>query len=160
MSFSDEMRLVQVLANLFNNAIKFTEHGEVKLLVDAIALSQTDALVRFKVTDTGIGIAADKQGILFKAFTQADDSMTRKYGGSGLGLSICQQIIKLLGGEISLKSALGQGSELSFVLPFKRVIKKELIQQKLLTGITICAIKQNLTASFIETVTNMAGTFL
>jgi len=156
---SDEMRLVQVFANLFNNAIKFTEHGEVKLLVDTIALSKEDALVRFKVTDTGIGIAADKQGVLFKAFTQADDSMTRKYGGSGLGLSICQQIIKLLGGEITLKSVLGQGSELSFVLPFKRVIKKDLVQQKLLAGITICAIKQNLTASFMETVTNMAGDF-
>jgi len=157
--FSDEMRLVQVLANLFNNAIKFTEHGEVKLIVDTIALSQNDALVRFKMTDTGIGIAADKQGILFNAFTQADDSMTRKYGGSGLGLSICQHIIKLLGGEISLKSTLGQGSELSFVLPFKRVIKKELAQQKLLTGIHICAIKQDLSATLIDTINHMAGQF-
>jgi len=157
--YSDEMRLVQVLANLFSNAIKFTEHGEVKLIVDTIGLSQDDALVRFKMIDTGIGIAADKQGMLFKAFTQADDSMTRKYGGSGLGLSICQQIIKLLGGEISLKSTLGQGSELSFVLPFKQVNNEEELQQTLLADISICAIKQDLPVSFIKTVTEMAGHF-
>ena len=155
--FSDEMRLVQVISNLFNNAIKFTEHGEIKLTVDTIALSENDTLVRFKMIDTGIGIAKDKQGSLFEAFTQADDSMTRKYGGSGLGLSICQQIIKLLGGEITLKSKLGQGSELSFVLPFKRVLTPDSVDDTLLSDITLCVIGQNLSASFIETVTSMSG---
>ncbi|MCW8832575.1 MAG: ATP-binding protein, partial [Colwellia sp.] len=116
---TDEMRLIQVISNLLNNAIKFTEQGEVALLIDSVGQSETNALVRFKVKDTGIGIAKNKQGHLFEAFSQADISMTRKYGGSGLGLSICQQIVKLLGGEINLQSDLGQGCEFSFILPFK-----------------------------------------
>lgn len=118
---SDEMRLVQVLANLFNNAIKFTEQGQIKLTIDVLSSNETEVHVQFRVSDTGIGIASDKQSHLFTAFSQADESMTRKYGGSGLGLSICQQIIKLLGGEIRLTSHLGEGSELSFVLPLQRV---------------------------------------
>ena len=116
---SDEMRLVQVLANLLNNAIKFTAQGKITLSVDSLITNEKGTQVRFRVTDTGIGIASDKQGHLFNAFSQADESMTRKYGGSGLGLSICQQIIKLLGGKISLSSQLGKGCELSFILPLQ-----------------------------------------
>ncbi len=118
---SDEMRLVQVLANLFNNAIKFTEQGTITLIVEVLSSKDHIKQVRFRMIDTGIGIACNKQGHLFKAFSQADKSMTRKYGGSGLGLSICQQIIKLMGGEISLSSELGKGCELSFVLPMQLV---------------------------------------
>ena len=177
---SDEMRLVQVLANLFNNAIKFTEQGEIKLIVDALSANDSEVQVRFRVIDTGIGIASDNQSHLFNAFSQADESMTRKYGGSGLGLSICQQIIKLLGGEISLTSELGQGSELSFVIPLQRaqfectnkVIADTLFKsnhhytegvsslpveltEPLITGITIYAINQKLSASFVESITQM-----
>ncbi len=119
--FSDEMRLVQVLSNLLNNAIKFTAQGEISLAVDVIAKSEEDSLIRFCVTDTGIGIAKEKQARLFEAFMQADESMTRLYGGSGLGLSICQRIVKLLGGEIKLTSDTNQGAEFSFVIPFKSV---------------------------------------
>ncbi|TPH12188.1 ATP-binding protein [Litorilituus lipolyticus] len=147
--FSDEMRLVQVIANLFNNAIKFTEQGSISLTVDNIGKGEDNVLVRFRMKDTGIGIAKDKQGLLFKAFSQADESMTRKYGGSGLGLSICQQIIKLLGGEISLKSALGEGSELSFVLPFK-LANSEIKPEP--QEVSICNLKQKLTNSFIDTI--------
>jgi PAS domain S-box-containing protein len=156
---SDEMRLVQVLSNLFNNAIKFTEQGEVALLIDVIDLNATNALVSFKVKDTGIGIARDKQGHLFEAFTQADISMTRKYGGSGLGLSICQQIVKLLDGEITLKSSPDDGSEFSFILPFSLPSKE--VKQRLnvdqqaidrLGSIKFCVIKQTLSPSYIETI--------
>ncbi|MFT7005853.1 MAG: PAS domain S-box-containing protein [Colwellia sp.] len=160
---SDEMRLVQVLSNLFNNAIKFTEHGEVALLIDVIDLSTTNALVHFKVKDTGIGIATNKQGHLFEAFTQADLSMTRKYGGSGLGLSICQQIVKLLGGEITLQSSPGDGSEFNFTLPFKLPshkvkqglnVEQQAIDQ--LGPINFCVIKQTLSPSYIETIENLS----
>jgi PAS domain S-box-containing protein len=160
---SDEMRLVQVISNLLNNAIKFTEQGEVALLIDVIDLSESRAVVRFKVKDTGIGIASDKQGHLFEAFAQSDISMTRKYGGSGLGLSICQQIVKLLGGEITLQSSFGDGSEFSFILPFSLPCKD--VKQSLnfdqsaidnLGKINLCVIKQNLSQSFIETVESFA----
>lgn len=160
---SDEMRLVQVLSNLLNNAIKFTEHGEVALLIDVVDLSTTNALIRFRVKDTGIGIASDKQGHLFEAFSQADISMTRKYGGSGLGLSICQQIVKLLGGEITLKSSLGDGAEFSFILPFSlpdENVKQDLnIHQNAVDNIGIidlCFIKQTLSPSYIETIEDLS----
>lgn len=159
---SDEMRLVQVLSNLLNNAIKFTEQGEISLIIDSIGLSDTNALVRFKVKDTGIGISKDNQAHLFEAFSQADISMTRKYGGSGLGLSICQQIVKLLGGEITLKSDLGEGCEFNFLLPFslpsKSVIEKSNFHQALKSSTTIhlCAIKQKLSVTFIETADNLS----
>ena len=115
---TDEMRLVQVISNLLNNAIKFTELGEVALFIESIGQGESNALIRFRVKDTGIGIAQNQQSHLFEAFSQADISMTRKYGGSGLGLSICQQIVKLLGGEITLSSDIGKGCEFSFILPF------------------------------------------
>jgi signal transduction histidine kinase/BarA-like signal transduction histidine kinase len=161
---SDEMRLVQVLANLFNNAIKFTEQGEIKLTVEALSVADTVAQLRFCVSDTGIGIASHNQSHLFNAFSQADESMTRKYGGSGLGLSICQQIIKLLGGKISLVSELGHGSELSFVLPFQRILldspelKSNLpseLNQPLISGISVYTVNQELSSSFIQSIAKM-----
>ena len=163
MLMSDEMRLVQVLSNLLNNAIKFTEQGEISLLIDAVDLSESTAQIQFKVLDTGIGIAKDKQGQLFEAFTQADISMTRKYGGSGLGLSICQQIVKLLGGEITLKSDLGIGCEFSFVIPFSlpnEEVKHKLALQNAVNNehqvIHLCIINQTLSKSCIETIDNLA----
>ncbi|GAA6170527.1 hypothetical protein NBRC116592_01970 [Colwellia sp. KU-HH00111] len=160
---SDEMRLVQVLSNLLNNAIKFTEQGEISLLIDTIDLNETTALIRFIVSDTGIGIATDKQGQLFEAFTQADISMTRKYGGSGLGLSICQQIVKLLGGEITLKSELGGGCEFSFVIPFPVPDKKVVQQLTLINAVNnqlgtvhLVVVNQSLSVSCIETISSLA----
>ncbi len=149
---SDEMRLVQVLTNLLNNAIKFTENGHVKLLVDAISVNQTIAQTRFSVIDTGIGIAQNNQTNLFEAFTQADQSMTRQYGGSGLGLSICQQIIKLLGGEISLKSTLGQGSEFSFTLPLDIAKATTAVDYNICKErkFSLCVINQDIPQSLIE----------
>jgi signal transduction histidine kinase len=161
---TDEMRLIQVLSNLLNNAIKFTEQGEVALIIDTIGQSENNALVRFKVKDTGIGIARDKQGHLFEAFSQADISMTRKYGGSGLGLSICQQIVKLLGGEISLQSDLGQGCEFSFILPLSipaQVTKQKSMEQggaesELSTVLTLATIGQELSVTCLDTIDSLA----
>ena len=137
---SDEMRLVQVISNLLNNAVKFTHQGSIRIAIEPMlaefnekseCLASTNessngksnekeqyVFVKFRITDTGIGIAKDKQSHLFDVFRQADESTTRKYGGSGLGLSICQQIVNLLGGKITLDSYLDQGSEFSFTLPF------------------------------------------
>ncbi|AZQ85681.1 response regulator [Colwellia sp. Arc7-635] len=119
---TDTMRLVQVLSNLLNNAIKFTERGKVQLSVSlscgVTKLSDADNVaILFKVKDTGIGIEKAKQSGLFEAFKQADESMTRVYGGTGLGLSICQHIAQLLGGEINIESELGQGAEFTLALP-------------------------------------------
>ena len=115
---TDEMRLIQVLTNLIQNSVKFTEQGEITIKADLVSQNNNKATIRFIIKDTGIGIAAEKQSHLFEAFKQADESMTRQYGGSGLGLSICQQIVHLLAGEISLKSELNQGCEFTVELPF------------------------------------------
>ncbi len=103
----DPVRLNQILTNLINNAIKFTENGEVKLSVDIITKDEKTINLRFVVQDTGIGIAEDKIESVFESFTQASSDTTRKYGGTGLGLTISKQLIELQGGTISLLSKLG-----------------------------------------------------
>lgn len=116
----DPVRLNQILTNLINNAIKFTENGEVKLSVDIVGEDEKTINLRFVVQDTGIGIAEDKIESIFESFTQASSDTTRKYGGTGLGLTISKQLIELQGGSISLISKLGEGSSFSFVLPVRR----------------------------------------
>lgn len=119
----DHGRLQQVLLNLANNAIKFTAAGEIRLRVTALKGSNGDAnisRVRFEVSDTGIGIAEEDQSLLFKPFSQVDSSVTRKFGGVGLGLSLCKKFVELMGGTIGIQSALGEGSTFWFILPFRR----------------------------------------
>lgn len=119
----DPTRLKQILINLVDNAIKFTDKGEVKLIIanETAGGSQANAagtLIRFTVKDTGVGIPEAKKGRIFESFSQADSSIVRKYGGSGLGLTICKGYVEAMGGKIWVESSVGQGSSFIFTVPF------------------------------------------
>lgn len=115
----DPIRVRQVLINLLSNAIKFTEEGEVALTVEKVRENRNKIWIRFSIQDTGIGIAEDQLARLFMPYTQGDASTTRKYGGTGLGLTITQQLIELMGGHIGVESKLGEGSVFRANLPFR-----------------------------------------
>lgn len=117
----DSLRLKQVLTNLINNAVKFTRQGHVMLRVNVQNQDQEHLVLAFAVEDTGPGIPPDQVERLFRPFTQADASTTRRFGGSGLGLSICQRLVKKMGGEISVTSQSGSGSCFSFYASFERL---------------------------------------
>jgi PAS domain S-box-containing protein len=115
----DPTRLRQVLLNLVGNAIKFTEFGDVSLRVTHDEDPAHPTALRFTISDTGIGISGEKLSRVFEQFTQADSSTTRRYGGSGLGLTISKRLVELMGGRIRVQSTIGQGSVFDFVLPFE-----------------------------------------
>jgi CheY-like chemotaxis protein len=108
------MRLKQILINLVGNAIKFSDHGQITVRARAVEKTNTGVLLRIDVTDQGIGISPEQQRRLFHAFTQADDSMTRKYGGTGLGLVIAKNFAMLMGGDAGVESTPGVGSTFWF----------------------------------------------
>ncbi len=118
---SDPTRLGQLLTNLVSNAIKFTNQGHVILSCRMIAEKQDSVILRFKVADTGIGIEKDRLDYLFDMFTQADSSTTRRFGGTGLGLTICKRIASLMGGTIEVESELGHGTTFTFQVEIQKV---------------------------------------
>ncbi|HWN48081.1 MAG TPA: ATP-binding protein, partial [Steroidobacteraceae bacterium] len=113
----DPIRLRQVLGNLVNNAVKFTESGAVLLAVAVVPGDTPEAILEFSVTDTGVGVAPEEQKRIFEAFEQADGSVTRKFGGTGLGLAISRQFVELMHGTMGLTSEPGRGSRFSFRIP-------------------------------------------
>jgi len=119
---TDRLRLDQVLRNLLSNALKFTSQGQIE--VNISAHPQKKNFITFSVKDSGIGIAKDKQLVIFEAFQQADGSTRRKYGGTGLGLSISREIAKLLGGELSVESEPNEGSEFKLTIPTRKLTEE------------------------------------
>jgi signal transduction histidine kinase len=111
---SDRKKITRVLVALLSNAYKFTQHGEV-----AVAVEVSNGRVRYRVQDSGIGIAPEAQQLVFEEFRQVDGSMTRRYGGSGLGLALAQRLARTLGGEIELSSVPGEGATFTVELPLE-----------------------------------------
>jgi signal transduction histidine kinase/CheY-like chemotaxis protein len=148
----DPSRLRQVLVNLVGNAIKFTETGEVVVTVDQLTESDFETTLRFTVSDTGIGISKDNQNKIFERFTQADSSTTRRFGGTGLGLTITKQLVELMGGHISLDSEPGKGSTFGFSLTFQMQQMVRKVQPKKITSledIRVLVVDDNLTNRII-----------
>jgi signal transduction histidine kinase/DNA-binding response OmpR family regulator len=143
---ADPGRLRQVVTNLLGNALKFTEHGEVGLRVGSEGESGDGVTLHFVVTDTGIGIPAEKQHLIFEAFSQADSSMARKYGGTGLGLTISARLVALLGGRIWLESEPGRGSTFHFTAQAKAAAGEPgppSVESDPLEAVTVLAVDDN-----------------
>lgn len=117
----DPVRINQVLSNLVSNALKFTERGSVAVTARRAHSADGSCIIEFAVADTGIGIPADKQARIFEAFSQADQSTTRKFGGTGLGLAICRRLVSAMGGELGVVSRDGKGSRFFFTLPTREI---------------------------------------
>ncbi|BBM86044.1 PAS domain S-box protein [Candidatus Uabimicrobium amorphum] len=132
---SDVVRVRQILTNLINNAIKFTEEGQITISIEKISQKDEVIRLRFMVKDTGIGIAKEKVSSIFKAFSQEDTSIARKYGGSGLGLAICSRLVKLLDGKIWVESMEQIGSQFFFTLPVIAARKRPLKSTKTLNKV-------------------------
>jgi two-component system sensor histidine kinase/response regulator len=144
----DSGRLRQIVINLVGNAIKFTEQGEVTLRVEQESLEGETVYLHFTVSDTGIGIGEDKQATIFEAFTQADGSTARRYGGTGLGLTISRRLVELMGGRIWLESEPGRGSTFHFSARFgvgKKLPAADCPEQRSLAGVAVLVVDDNAT---------------
>jgi signal transduction histidine kinase/DNA-binding response OmpR family regulator/HPt (histidine-containing phosphotransfer) domain-containing protein len=142
----DPLRLGQVLSNLASNAIKFTETGEVVVSVKVVSREEENVILRFSVKDTGVGLSEEQIGKLFQSFAQADGSTSRKYGGTGLGLTICKRLVEMMGGEIRVESEPGKGSTFIFTALFgiQKKKQKRLLEPSLdLKGMNILVVDDN-----------------
>ncbi|MFC1848918.1 response regulator [candidate division CSSED10-310 bacterium] len=148
----DPLRLGQVLINLTNNALKFTDHGEVSISVELVDVINNKTRVEFAVADSGIGISRNQISTLFEAFTQADGSTTRKYGGTGLGLPICKRLVEMMAGEIWVHSEPGRGSTFSFTAEFDlqpHVRDQKMVLSAELQGKKVLVVEDNVTTQKI-----------
>ncbi|MFM7600982.1 MAG: ATP-binding protein [Pseudanabaena sp.] len=125
--WGDSNRMEQILINLVSNAIKFTEFGQIRIIVEMLDRNEGNCTIKFSVSDTGIGIEPENQNKLFNPFTQVDSSNTRRYGGSGLGLAICKRLVEKMDGNISVRSQFGKGSTFSFAIPLKEEQEQQLV---------------------------------
>ncbi|MEN8135056.1 MAG: response regulator [Thermodesulfobacteriota bacterium] len=143
----DPGRLRQVIMNLTDNAIKFTDQGEVAVRVSLLNEDQDHCELQFTITDTGIGLSADQQKILFNNFSQADLSISRKYGGTGLGLVISKRLVEIMGGDIWVESTLGKGAAFCFTTNFKKATFNDLAEQPFtgdcLQGLRVLVVDDN-----------------
>lgn len=149
MLLSDPTKLSQIFINLINNALKFTKNGEVKVVVKLIETRDDYSRINFAFSDTGIGIPEDKQEIIFESFSQGSTEINRKYGGTGLGLTIVKKIVDLLGGDINLKSEVGVGTTFDFEINLYNGRKEVLIEKgslysnEVLVGKNILVVEDN-----------------
>jgi PAS domain S-box-containing protein len=145
----DALRLGQVLINLANNAVKFTEDGEIVVSIEKMKRTEDQVTLKFAVSDTGIGLTEEQKGNLFKSFTQADTSTTRRYGGTGLGLSISQKLVSMMNGEIWVESEYGRGTTFHFTADFrlgKEKAKKHFTISPDLRGMKTLVVDDNVTS--------------
>ena len=139
----DPLRLGQVLINLANNAVKFTESGEIVVSTELLKQDEAGSALKFSVRDTGIGLSKDQIGKLFQSFSQADTSTTRKFGGTGLGLTISKRLVEMMGGEIWVDSEPGQGTTFSFTANLglgKEKVKRRLVPSSDLRGMKVLVV--------------------
>jgi signal transduction histidine kinase/DNA-binding response OmpR family regulator len=165
----DPLRLGQVLINLANNAVKFTDSGEIVVSTERLEQAETGLTIKFSVRDTGIGLTEEQISKLFQSFSQADTSTTRKFGGTGLGLTISKRLVEMMGGEIWVESEPGQGTTFSFTAKFglgKGKVKKRLVPASDLRGMKVLVVDdsatsrnilQDIVASFSFDVTPVAS---
>jgi PAS domain S-box-containing protein len=141
----DSLRLGQILINYGNNAVKFTEKGEVVIAVKVLEESKNDVFLKFSVSDTGIGLTPEGKAKLFQSFQQADTSTSRKYGGSGLGLAIVKQLAELMGGEVGVESEFGKGSTFWFTARLSKAqgVAKSLVPHPDLRGLHVLVVDDN-----------------
>ena len=152
MLVGDSLRLGQVLTNLANNAVKFTEHGEIVVSIGLVEQRADSATLNFAVRDTGIGLTEEQKNRLFQPFSQADVSTTRKYGGSGLGLTICKRLVEMMGGNIEVKSEPNDGSTFTFTAVFginRQVSRPQFPVQPELRAMRVLVVDDNLTSRHI-----------
>ena len=146
---STEFNLDDVLNNLANNAVKFTESGEIAVSTELLEQDEAGLRIKFSVRDTGIGLTKDQIGKLFQSFSQADTSTTRKFGGTGLGLTISKRLVNMMGGEIWVESEPGQGTTFSFTANFglgTAKVKKRLVPSSDLRGLKVLVVDDNATS--------------